>query len=412
MDRTDRIRQRQVFREASPYEQAQLEALRQRALAEALAQQAYVPMEGAAAPIPSAAPLVQALQGFMTARAGRKAAEAETKAKQMETVAGRQIAGRVFGGAPVTEVDTTPDASGLAEVAIQSPYRASPMDALRMASTPQGVAAVQGNPALAAALQQSMAQPEAEEFYAPTETEGGLVQFGKRGSVRKTGIKSPAEQMTPYQKESLRLQQERLKFDTSRPQDEPLIQIAGADGRPVLVPRSQAIGRALYAPSGASGATEGERKDAYNLGRIVNSVGQIQTALKAEPAAVRPGFAETAAGMLPFGIGEDVKYRAQSPQRQVIETAQIELIDAALTLATGAAYTKEQLEGQVRALIPRFGESDESVNAKNDRLRQIMQSAKVRAGRAWTPELDQKLNQLFPGVLPDEEPVIVLPPRR
>ena len=75
MDRTDRIRQRQVFREASPYEQAQLEARRQRALAEALAQQAYAPMEGAAAPIPSAAPLVQALQGFMAARAGRKAAE-------------------------------------------------------------------------------------------------------------------------------------------------------------------------------------------------------------------------------------------------------------------------------------------------------------------------------------------------
>lgn len=193
MDRTDRIRQRQVFREASPYEQAQIEAQRQRALAEALAQQAYVPTEGAAAPIPSAAPLVQALQGFMTARAGRKAAEAETKAKQMETVAGRQIAGRVFGGAPVTEVDTTPDASGLAEVAIQSPYRASPMDALRMASTPQGVAAVKGNPALAAALQRSMAQPEAEEFYAPTETESGLVQFGKRGSKRETGYKPPSK---------------------------------------------------------------------------------------------------------------------------------------------------------------------------------------------------------------------------
>lgn len=193
MDRIDRIRQRQVFRAASPYEQAQIEARRQRALAEALAQQAYAPMEGAAAPIPSAAPLVQALQGFMAARVGRKAAEAETKAKQMETVAGRQIAGRVFGGAPVTEVDTTPDASGLAEVAIQSPYRASPMDALRMASTPQGVAAVQGNPALAAALQQSMAQPETEEFYAPTETEGGLVQFGKRGSKRETGYKPPSK---------------------------------------------------------------------------------------------------------------------------------------------------------------------------------------------------------------------------
>jgi hypothetical protein len=192
------------------------------------------------------------------------------------------------------------------------------------------------------------------------------------------------------------------------PKDEPLVQIVGPDGKPVLVPRSQGVGKTPFVPGGQA-ATEAERKDAYNLARIVNSANQIQDAIKAEPAAVRPGFKEAAVGMLPFGVGEDVRYRAQSPQRQVIEGAQTELIDAALTLATGAAYTKEQLAGQVRALIPRYGESDESVAAKNERLKAIINSAKVRAGRAWTPELDQKLAALFPALAEDQ--ITDLPPR-
>jgi hypothetical protein len=51
-------------------------------LAEALAQQQYEPMEGNAAPIPKAAPLVKALQSFMTARAGRQAEEAKAAAEK------------------------------------------------------------------------------------------------------------------------------------------------------------------------------------------------------------------------------------------------------------------------------------------------------------------------------------------
>jgi hypothetical protein len=185
MDRNKRV---STFAQKSAYETALDQARQQQALAEALAQQQYRPLEGGAAPTPSFAPLVMALQGYLGGRAARKAREAEAEAKGMETVAGRQIAGRVFGGAPVSDANTTPDASGLAEVAIQSQYRASPQDALRMASTPQGVAALKGNPALAAALEQSMRQPEAEEFYAPTETAEGFVQFGKRGGRKDTGV--------------------------------------------------------------------------------------------------------------------------------------------------------------------------------------------------------------------------------
>ena len=200
------------FRAPTEYELALERARKQKALAEALAQQEYMPMEGVAAPIPRAAPLVKALQGYLTARAGRKAEEAEAEARGMETRAGEQIAGRVFGGAPVRDVDTTPDESGLAEVAIQSQYRQSPQDALRMASTPQGAAALRGNPMLAAALQRSMETPAPEEFGTEpfVSAEGEYVLPGKRGTLKKTGINAPAEkpaEMTPYQREMLRLRE-------------------------------------------------------------------------------------------------------------------------------------------------------------------------------------------------------------
>jgi len=71
-----------TFRAPSEYERQMEEARRRAMLAEALAQQQYEPMEGNAAPIPKAAPLVKALQSFMTARAGRQAEEAKTAAEK------------------------------------------------------------------------------------------------------------------------------------------------------------------------------------------------------------------------------------------------------------------------------------------------------------------------------------------
>ncbi len=75
-----------TFRAPTEYERQLEEARRRAALAEALAQQEYQPMEGVAAPIPKAAPLVKALQGYLTAREGRMAKEAAAEAEK----AGRQ----------------------------------------------------------------------------------------------------------------------------------------------------------------------------------------------------------------------------------------------------------------------------------------------------------------------------------
>jgi hypothetical protein len=194
----EKVKQVQVFSLPTEYERQAAEARRREMMAEMLAQQAYDPGQYQGAPIPKAAPVVKALEGYLRGREMRKAREAGEKAEAEVSRSGQQIMGRLMGGAPIAE-PVMPDASGLDEVRVQSQYRASPDDAMRMAMTPAGSAAMRGNPALAAMLARTMERPEAEEFYAPTETEGGLVQFGKRGGMRETGLKPSPKAPSPTQ---------------------------------------------------------------------------------------------------------------------------------------------------------------------------------------------------------------------
>ena len=211
------IKTYEAFKAPSPYEQERLRAERQRRYAELLEQQALEP-EGEftyqgirAMPSPAAA-LGKLLSAYQGKKAREKAEEAEARKTGMEEQAAEQIMGRLMGGRPMTDVNTIPDESGLAEVAIESQYRASPEDAMRKAMTPQGVGAMRGNPMLAAALQRSMETPAPEEFGTEpfVSAEGEYVLPGKRGTLKKTGINAPVEktaEMTPYQQEMVRLRE-------------------------------------------------------------------------------------------------------------------------------------------------------------------------------------------------------------
>lgn len=78
-----------TVRAATDYERQAAEARRREALAQALEAQAYQPLSGSDAPTPAAAPLVMALQSFITARQRRKGEEAVAEAKKAD-VAGMQ----------------------------------------------------------------------------------------------------------------------------------------------------------------------------------------------------------------------------------------------------------------------------------------------------------------------------------
>lgn len=264
-----------VFALPDAYQQQAAEARRRRRMAEMLAQQAYQPGDIQNAPIPAAAPLVQGLQAYLTARAGRKADEAEERALETKTRAereaaqqveatGSQIAGRLMGGAPMRDV-ALPDETGLGEVAIESRYRQDPQDAMRLAMTQRGVAAMRGNPALAAMLQKTMEPPA--EPKAPT-TVGGMMWDAKQGKF----VEIPGYAA-----------QQGVIADRKRPdvvvtgggRNEPLVTVRGEDGNPILVPRSQAAGMTPF-----TAQTYGQEAAAIERQRAIeNKTIDTQTAL-------------------------------------------------------------------------------------------------------------------------------------
>ena len=201
-----------MFALPDAYQQQASQARRRRRMAEMLAQQAYQPGDIQNAPIPRGAPLVQGLQAYLTARAGRKADEAEERAEEKASQIGSQIAGRLTGreivpAAPVDSVALEKQrqiqeeenllqrnaeeqaqlkAGDIQEVTRQSQYVYDPKDAMRLAMTSGGNAAMRGNPMLAAMLAKTMEKPQAEEFYAPVvDSAGNYVQFGKGGGTPK-----------------------------------------------------------------------------------------------------------------------------------------------------------------------------------------------------------------------------------
>lgn len=131
-------------------------------------------------------------------------------------------------------------------------------------------------------------------------------------------------------------------------------------------------------PAG-SAATEGERKSATLLKRMEGSLSQLDSAVQQNPDAGRPSLlAEMGRSVL----GENVANAINAPERQRVEAAQLDILDAALTLGTGAAYTREQLEGYRRSYFPQIGDSASTIEDKRARLNNVIEAARIAAGRA------------------------------
>jgi hypothetical protein len=319
-----------TFRAPSEYERQVEEARRRAALAEALAQQQYEPMEGNAAPIPKAAPLVKALQGYLTAREGRKAQEAAEEAKGMEADYAQRMLGRMQGGytyQPDAELETqmakrpeetldqytqrmqatpfvgraapVPEQTELGEITRQSQYRRAPEEVLGMASTSLGTAALKDRPVMAQRLAQMLETPKAEEFYAPTETDDGLlVQFGKGGGKRETGYKAPTKPMAGSSLSKLIAERDalppnspmRVMYDNAiakETSNAPLI------GKIDLGDKGSLLGQELYLKK-----IDSLEAPARNAGRILNQVNAMDKAT--QKGTFTGSMAPTATGAVQF----------------------------------------------------------------------------------------------------------------
>lgn len=156
-----------------------------------------------------------------------------------------------------------------------------------------------------------------------------------------------------------------------------------------VTPATGPDGKPLPAKAGA--ATEDERKSAGYAVRMEDALRTLATVEKTNPKATNPGVGVSLTNMLPEGVANYIR----PEDRQRVEAAQLDALDAALTLATGAAYTKEQLKGLARAYFAQPGDLETTKAEKAQRLKTVVETARVRAGRA-EPTIDPILGRTGP----------------
>jgi hypothetical protein len=123
-----------------------------------------------------------------------------------------------------------------------------------------------------------------------------------------------------------------------------------------------------------------ERKAAFLTSRISFNLNQISDISKKNPPSASP---EMLPSMVKYITGSDfLSTKLTSSDRKRIENAQLDILDAALTIGTGAAYTREQLESYRQSYFPQLGEDEAAVKDKQARLNNLLQSAYIAAGRA------------------------------
>jgi hypothetical protein len=99
---------------------------------------------------------------------------------------------------------------------------------------------------------------------------------------------------------------------------------------------------------------------------------------------------------LPGEMGEAVANFLSSAPRQQARQSQEGIVDALLYLATGAAYNKEQLTQARREYLAGYTDQPETVQFKRQKLAQLAEAARNRAGRAWTRSQEEQLVGAFP----------------
>jgi hypothetical protein len=126
--------------------------------------------------------------------------------------------------------------------------------------------------------------------------------------------------------------------------------------------------------------SESERTAGFLTSRLQGGLNQLNQIITKNPNAAAPKLGAEAVKYL---TGSDyLKNLTNTEDRQRIEAAQLEVLDSALTLGTGAAYTREQLENYRKSYFPQLGDRPETIKDKQKRLETLLEAAKSKSGRA------------------------------
>lgn len=147
--------------------------------------------------------------------------------------------------------------------------------------------------------------------------------------------------------------------------------------------------------------TESERTAGFLAGRITDAITRLSPIAQKNPEAQTPELgAEIARGFPLIGGDKAANYVSSAP-RQSVRAAQLDILDAALTLGTGAAYNKEQLQGYAESYLPQLGDAPETIKTKRQALRTLLQRAAQKAGKA-APDIENAIKAF--DAIPDEAP--------
>ncbi len=140
--------------------------------------------------------------------------------------------------------------------------------------------------------------------------------------------------------------------------------------------------------------TEGERTAGFLSERLNNSLNQLKQVTGQQPSAASPNVKAEAIKF--FTRSDYLKNLANPQSRQQVEAAQYDILDSALTLGTGAAYTREQLESYRQSYFPQLGDKPKTVADKAKRLEGLLDAAYKKAGRAAPKEAQPQPSMTMP----------------
>lgn len=136
--------------------------------------------------------------------------------------------------------------------------------------------------------------------------------------------------------------------------------------------------------AGDTKSTEAERTAGFLASRLADSLSNLTSISSTSPSAGKPGLTETVAGV----FGAEAANASRGAERQQVVANQLDILDAALTLGTGAAYTPDQLRNYRDTYFPKLTDKPETVTAKGQKLLALLRAAKIKAGNAAPPALD------------------------
>lgn len=143
---------------------------------------------------------------------------------------------------------------------------------------------------------------------------------------------------------------------------------------------------------GGAKPTEAQQKTLTLLTRIAGGAKDIQDTLAIDPEAQKGGFFETLSRDV---LGEGmITRKIAGPERRIVTDAQANMLDAILTLGTGAAYNEEQKVANTIAYFPQYGDTQREIEIKNQRLNQAIEAARIQAG-PLAEKFDEAIKPLF-----------------